>query len=118
MFHFKRMRFNRFPWRPSPETLVLLVPAALKLLIQLFAIRGYGLNGDELYYLACSDHLDWGYVDQPPLSLLLLHLQRIVFGDSLFSIRLLPALSGFFTVFFTGLLARRMGAGIFAQLIS
>ena len=27
----------------------------------------YGYFVDELYYLACSHHLDWGYVDQPPL---------------------------------------------------
>ena len=27
----------------------------------------YGYFVDELYYLACSHHLDWGYVDQAPL---------------------------------------------------
>ncbi len=29
---------------------------------------------DEFYYLACSHRLDWGYVDQPPLSIALLWL--------------------------------------------
>ena len=28
----------------------------------------YGLFRDEFYYLACANHLDWGYVDHPPLS--------------------------------------------------
>ena len=106
------------PGRLSPEALVLLIPASLKLFIHLLGVRGYGLGGDELYYLACSDHLDWGYVDQPPLSLFLLHTQRMIFGDSEFSIRLLPAFAGFFTVLLTGLLARRMGAAIFGQLLS
>ena len=27
----------------------------------------YGYFVDELYYLACSHHLAWGYVDQAPL---------------------------------------------------
>lgn len=106
------------PFWSRPEIAILLIPAALKLLIQLLTVRGYGLNGDELYYLACSDHLDWGYVDQPPLSIFLLHVQRVFGGDSLFSIRLLPALAGFFTVLLTGLLARQMGAAIFGQLIA
>lgn len=104
--------------RIAPETLLLLIPAAVKLLIHLLAVRGYGLHGDELYYLACSEHLDWGYVDQPPLSMLLLHIQRMILGDSLLSIRLLPAVCGALTVLLTGLLARRMGAGMFGQLLS
>jgi hypothetical protein len=33
----------------------------------LYAGQNYGYFRDELYYLACALHLDWGYVDQPPL---------------------------------------------------
>ncbi len=98
--------------------LILLVPPAVKLLMHLLVIGGYGLHGDELYYLACSVHLDWGYVDQPPLSLFLLHIQRVLFDDSLVSIRILSAVCGFFTVFLTGLLARKMGAGVFGRLFA
>jgi hypothetical protein len=104
-------------WR-SPQFLILLVPAAARFLLHLLYVGGWGLHGDELYYLACSEHLDWGYVDQPPLSLFLLHLQRAMFGDSMLSIRFLPALCGFFTVLLSGLLARRMGAALFGQLLS
>jgi len=111
-------RTVRTPQMFRPEILVLLIPAAAKLLLHLLTINGYGIHGDELYYLACSDHLDWGYVDQPPLSILLLHIERVTFGDSLLSIRLLPALAGFFTVLLTGLLARRMGAGLFGQFLA
>jgi hypothetical protein len=101
-----------------PEVLVLVLPALAKLLLHLFAVNGYGLHGDELYYLACSNHLDWGYVDQPPLSIFLLSCERMVFGDSLLSIRLLPAVAGALTVLLTGLLARRMGAAPFGQLLA
>ena len=41
--------------------------AAAKLAVHLYAGRHYGYFVDELYYLACSRHLAWGYVDQPPL---------------------------------------------------
>ncbi|MFB3905014.1 MAG: ArnT family glycosyltransferase [Acidobacteriota bacterium] len=97
---------------------LLLGPGVFKLLLHLVTIRGYGLHGDELYYLACSDHLDWGYVDHPPLSVALLKLFRLALGDSYFSIRLLSAIAGAATVMLTGLLARRMGAGRFGQLLA
>ena len=47
-------------------TIVLLI-AACKLVVHLYAGHRYGYLGDELYFLACSRHLAWGYVDQPPL---------------------------------------------------
>ena len=67
--------------------------AAAKLAVQLLALRPYGYFRDELYYLACSDHLAWGYVDHPPLSIAVLRIWRGVFGDSLVAIRLFPALA-------------------------
>ena len=98
--------------------ILLLIIPAVKLLVHVVAINGYGLGGDELYYIACSNHLDWGYVDHLPLSIFLLHVQRLIFGNSELSIRMLSALAGFFTVLLTGFLARRMGAGIFGQLLA
>jgi hypothetical protein len=79
---------------------------------------GYGYFRDELYYLACSRHLDLGYVDQPPLSIYVLAAWRLVAGDSIFSLRLLPALAGSATVFFTGLIAISLGGRTNAVVIS
>ena len=53
-------------WATSGEAVVLYIAVA-KLGLHLFAGRHYGYFVDELYYLACSEHLDFGYVDQPPL---------------------------------------------------
>ncbi len=71
---------------------------------------GYGYFRDEFYYLACSGHLSAGYVDLPPLSMFVLALQRALFGDSLFALRLFPALSGAAVIYLTGRLAERLGA--------
>lgn len=92
--------------------------AAAKLLLQLLAVNEYGYFRDELYYLASTEHLAWGYVDHPPLSIALLALVRAVFGDSLLALRIVPALAGVATVFLTGLLARRLGGGTFAQALA
>ncbi len=74
----------------------------------------YEIFRDELYYLACADHLAWGYVDQPPLSIFLLAAVRAIAGDSLFALRLVPAIAGAAVVLLTGLLARELGGGRFA----
>ena len=84
-----------------------LVKLALHLWVNAYA--GYGYFRDELYYLACASRLDWGYVDQPPFSVWILALNRALLGDSLFALRLLPAIAGALNVVFTGLLVREMG---------
>jgi hypothetical protein len=83
--------------------------SAVALLIHLLTNGRYGYFRDELYYIACGRHLDFGYVDQPPLSILLLRLSQLLLGDSLFAIRLLPALAGAATVALTGIIARELG---------
>jgi len=74
---------------------VMLVALACgKLLIQLAGINHYGFFRDELYYIACGQHLAWGYVDQPPLIALVAWLLQHTIGQSMFAIRLMPALAG------------------------
>lgn len=89
-----------------------------RLILHLFTLRGYGWFRDEFYYLTCADHLAFGYVDQPPLSILVLWLSRSVLGDSLVAVRLIPALAGAATVLLTGLIARELGGGRLAQALA
>ena len=97
---------------------IVLVLAGVKLLFHLLIAGRYGIFRDELYYLACGEHLDWGYVDQPPLIGLIAWIARHLFGDSLIGLRLFPALAGAATVWSTGKLAREMGGGACAQILA
>ncbi len=99
-------------WRP------LLIVAAVTLLVHLLCIDRYGFFRDELYYLACSKRLDWGYVDQPPLSIALLRMVTAIFGDSLAAVRAAPVFTGLATIAVVGLIAREMGGGKFAQTLA
>ncbi len=92
--------------------------SALSLAIHLIAIRGFGLFRDELYYIACSDRLAWGFVDQPPLSILVLKMIRLLFGDSVAALRFVPALGGAAFVLLTGLMARELGGRKLAVLLA
>src|SRR6266511_3614623 len=92
--------------------------AALRLVVHIRTIRGYGYFRDEFYYVACRRHLDWGYVDHPPFVALVAWIVSDTLGDSLVALRLLPALAGAVVVLLTGLMARRLGGGRFAQALA
>jgi hypothetical protein len=99
-------------------TAAVLSLAAAKLVFHLLTATRYGIFRDEMYYFACSEHLSWGYVDQPPLIAFLIWIVRHTLGSSLFALRLLPALAGAALVWLTAKLAREMGGGRFAQSLS
>ena len=107
-------------WSSGPA--IVLYPAAAKFLLHIFTAGRYGIFRDELYYLACAEHLDWGYVDQPPMVALAAWLARNisnhVFGGSLLGLRLLPALAGAALIWLTGKVTREMGGGRFAQALA
>jgi Dolichyl-phosphate-mannose-protein mannosyltransferase len=73
---------------------------------------------DEFYYLACTRRLDWGYVDHPPLSVALLWLVRHVAGESLIALRAAAAALAALSVWTTGSIARRLGAGAYGEALA
>ena len=66
-------------------------PALAFLAVQVAFATTYGIFRDELYYLACADHLAWGYVDHPPLSIAVLAATRALMGEAIAAVRLPPA---------------------------
>jgi len=95
-----------------------LIVAALALALH-FALNGrYGYWIDELYFMACGDHLDWGYVDHPPLIALVAKGSRLLLGDSLFAIRFFPAIAVAALIVLTGAMAHTLGGGRHAQWIA
>lgn len=92
--------------------------AAAKLLLHFLVNGRYGYWIDELYFIACGEHLAWGYVDQPPLIAFVAAASRWLMGDSLFAIRFFPAVAGACLVFLTGWMARELGGGRFAQVLA
>jgi len=92
--------------------------AAATLVFSLLTTTGYGYFRDELYYLACAEHLGFGYVEHPPLIGLIAWVVQHTLGTSLVAIRLLPAVAAAATVFLTGWIARELGGGRLAQALA
>lgn len=105
-----------FSMKTFPRDLTIpFVLAAIQLALQITFHGSYNYFRDELYYIACSDHLAFGYVDQPPLSIAILGVTRHLLGDSLYAIRFLPALAGAVVVLLAALMTRKLGGRTFAQ---
>src|ERR1700733_13909863 len=82
------------------------------------AVSGlYGFQQDELYFLVASHHLAFGYVDQPPLAVLLARTTDL-FGVNPTAIRILPALAGGAIVVLAARLAALFNGGRIARVIA
>ena len=92
--------------------------AVFQLALQVSFHGSYNYFRDELYYIACSDHLAFGYVDQPPLCAAILWVTRHLLGDSLYAIRFFPALAGAAVVYLAALMTRKLGGRSFAQALA
>ncbi len=100
------------------DTAILVYLALVKLVIHLATSNNYGFFRDELYFIAAGQHLDLGYVDFPAFIALAAAFTHFVFGDSLVAFHILPAVAGMFVVLLTGLIARELGGGRFAQCLA
>ncbi|MDA8043926.1 MAG: glycosyltransferase family 39 protein [Actinomycetota bacterium] len=92
--------------------------AAAFVLLELAMSGRYGFHRDELYFLACSRHMAWGYVDQPPFVPTVAWLATHLFGTSAPALRVFPALAGGATVVLSAVMARRLGGRKPAQLLA
>ena len=101
------------------NSMLIVVGIALaKLAFHCYFNNRYDYFRDEFDYMACGNHPAWGYVDQPPMIPFLIHVWRAVGGDSLRSIRFIPALASSLLVVQAAVLAREFGGRRFALLLS
>lgn len=97
---------------------IVVVLAFLKFLFHLYFNNRYGYFRDEFDYIICGNHLAWGYVDQPPMIPFLTRLCLSVFGDSLRSVRLIPAIAASAMLVQTAAITRQLGGKACALVLS
>jgi 4-amino-4-deoxy-L-arabinose transferase-like glycosyltransferase len=112
------MQDRKYIFGLSSVALVIILSAAVKFAIHLYIAPGYGYFGDELYTIALSKHLAFGYVDLPPLVPALVALSRVLLGESLFALHIVPALAGAVRLILTCLIVKEFGGRTFAVALS
>jgi 4-amino-4-deoxy-L-arabinose transferase-like glycosyltransferase len=95
-------RVSLWPW--------VYVVAFVYLGLHMATATRYGYFRDALYYLACSEHLAFGYVDLPPLFPAFAWMARHTLGTSLPALIFWPALAGAGRIVFVAVFARELGA--------
>lgn len=97
---------------------LLLLFALAGIFIHLFLVHpAWQLHRDELLYLAEGNHPAWGYLEVPPTMALLAMIIKFL-GGAVWMVRLVPALFGALTLFFTGKIVMELGGGLYAQLLA
>src|SRR6476620_11539899 len=75
------------------------------------------LHRDEYLYYQQGQHLDFGFLENPPMIGVLARISAI-FGGSAFSIKFWPASFGAITLIITASMARELGGKLFSQAIA
>jgi 4-amino-4-deoxy-L-arabinose transferase-like glycosyltransferase len=101
----------------EPRLRVPVGAAAATLLFHLAANPHYGFFRDELYFIICGRHPQFGYVDQPPIVPLIAAGSQL-FGHSLFLLRATAALFGAASVYVVCLMVLEFGGGTTALLFA
>ncbi len=106
------------PAHSAPLSRWVFALAAFAALLHMVFSGRYGFFRDELYYAACGEHPAWGYVDHAPLVAWIARFSRLLLGDSLFALRLFPALAAAAKICLAGWMVREMRGGRFAQFLA
>jgi 4-amino-4-deoxy-L-arabinose transferase-like glycosyltransferase len=104
-------------WWATGTALVVWIAAAT-VLVHLATGSRYGFDRDELMALDDARHLAWGYVQYPPVTAFLGRIALTLFGTSLVGFRFFAALAQAIALVLTGLMAKELAGGKWAQVVA
>jgi 4-amino-4-deoxy-L-arabinose transferase-like glycosyltransferase len=98
--------------------LIIAFVGLINVFLHLLPSVNFEYHRDELLYFSLVNHLDFGYATTPPLIGLMAFISKSLFGYSVFSIRLFPALFSGLLVYLTSMIAKELNGNFRSQLIS
>ena len=109
---------DRFQSEPFSLAWLALAWLCLLTFICLQTAGQYGFHRDELNFIENARHLDWGYVEYPPLTPWIGWLVLRLFGPSLVAMRFTAALAICISIWLTGMMTRALGGTRLAQAVA
>src|SRR5512145_2565321 len=100
------------------DTKILFLLGLALFLLHMFTNHQYGFHQDELVVLDNAYHLDWGFIEYPPLTPFLARIELTLFGLSLVSARTFAALALSISMVLAGLMARELGGSRRTQVMA
>jgi 4-amino-4-deoxy-L-arabinose transferase-like glycosyltransferase len=97
---------------------ILILLAFARFLMHMLANGQYGFHRDELAMFDYARHLDWGFIDFPPLAPFVMRIGYELFGGSMAGVRLFGALAQSLATLLAGLMARELGGKRWAQIFA
>ena len=110
----KTSKFSSF----FTDTNILWLLGLALFLLHMFTNHQYGFHQDELVVLDNANHLDWGYIEYPPLTPFLARIELTLFGLSLVGARTFAALAFSIVLVLAGLMARELGGSRRTQIMA
>jgi hypothetical protein len=108
---------RNFLFRSLPDPVILLL-ALVTVAAHLLVACNLGYNRDEMLYFTLGQHPAFGYNSVPPLIGWIAGLMQTVFGNSVFAVRLFPALLGGALIVLTSSIATEFGGSKYASFLS
>src|SRR5512138_1144648 len=102
----------------SNDVAVLWLSGLALFLLHMFTNHQYGFHQDEMVVLDNANHLDWGFIEYPPLTPFLARIALTLFGLSLVSARTFAALALSISMVLAGLMARELGGSRRTQVMA
>ena len=96
-----------------------LIILAVLFILRIFFMLNYNLLVEEAYYWNYAQHIDFSYLDHPPMVAILVKFGTLLFGANEWGVRAATFFCWAFTLFFSFKLSNlvKQGAGIFSLLL-
>ena len=90
----------------------------ITLIIPFVINEHFKFHRDEFLYIEMGKHLDWGYLELPPIFGVISFITQAILGGSLFAFRFISAFFNASMALMTGLMVRELGGKRYAQILA
>jgi hypothetical protein len=113
--HATVLKDERIPFKSS---IIISSLALFNVLLHLFAVFNLGYHRDELLYFSLGAHPAFGYETVPPVTGWMALLAKTLFGNSLFAVRIFPALGSGLMVWLVAKITRELGGSLYSEILA